>query len=297
MNKSSFDIFSKVQDVSVNPENITGTFDGLRSFLNVFISVVYRPPSKELSIDVIAMSAKLKLQHPGTLLSEVVLPVGQSIPREEYSTGEWFNFVLDEPAMHTIEKSRTGDIQFIIELTVVTNLKSHFNSSSQKIIKSLDQVHKGSTRLSLVIPRSVWVEKILPGTGFKNLKLIEIPVTHRSLKEAYQDIVFEFNKAEEYFNQQDYNKCIAHCRHTLDALTRNLKKIKEQQPSETAFKWLEKIDNATFSWIDELNKSNAALTSKTHHSGHKRDFSKHEAESVYLVTLGLLNFIGHMNRV
>ena len=79
----------------------------------------------------------------------------------------------------------------------------------------------------------------------------------------------------------------------LQAL-RIYKKIKEQVASQAAFKWLENIDTATFNWIDELNKSNAALTSKTHHSGNKRDFTRQEAESIYLVILGLLNFVAHI---
>ncbi|MBI5539666.1 MAG: hypothetical protein HY951_06375 [Bacteroidia bacterium] len=155
-------------------------------------------------------------------------------------------------------------------------------------------MRKETVNLYFSIPKSHWVEKILPNLGYQSLKLIEIPLTHKTLKEAYGDIIFEFNKAEGYFNQKDYNKCVAHCRCTLDALTRNLIKIRKQEASETAFKWLKSIDTATYKWIDELNKANTALSGKTHHAGQKRDFSRQEAESIYLVILGLLNFIAHI---
>lgn len=58
------------------------------------------------------------------------------------------------------------------------------------------------------------------------------------------------------------------------------------------FKWLKTVDEATLAWIDAVDKSLSAVTSLTHHPGLKREFNRREAESIYLVTLGLLNFIG-----
>lgn len=294
MEKRTFTILSKVQEVKITPTQINGSNDGLRSFLNVFISFTFRKPSKETVFDVVSISAKLKFQSPSVLLSEKDISVGISVNKDEWETGEWFNFVVDDKAISLIEKHRKDDVLFQIELTVLTLVKTEVHFQNGRMIRAADGMIKEVVSLYFPIPKSMWVEKILFALGYQSLRLIEIPLTHRTLKEAYADIVFEFTKAEEYFNQKDYNKCVAHCRHTLDALTRNLKKIKEQVPSETAFKWLENIDTATFNWIDELNKSNAALTSKTHHSGHKRDFTMQEAESIYLVILGLLNFIAHI---
>lgn len=294
MEKTSFSILTKVQDVKITPTQITGSNDGLRSFLNVFVSFTFRKPTKETVFDVVSISAKLKFQNPNVLLAEKDVLAGITVNRDELETGEWFNFILDDKAISTIEKYRKDDVLFNIELTVLALMKTEVNFANSRMIRGADGMIKETVRLYFPIPKSMWVEKILFALGYQSLRLIEIPLNHKTLKEAYSDIIFEFNKAEEYFNQKDYNKCVAHCRHTLDALTRNLKKIKEQVPSETAFKWLENIDTATFNWIDELNKSNAALTSKTHHSGHKRDFSMQEAESIYLVILGLLNFIAHI---
>jgi hypothetical protein len=161
-------------------------------------------------------------------------------------------------------------------------------------IASIDDLFRDFASIHFSIPRSVWVEKLLPQLGYKAFKLIEIPLSHTSLSEAYDDIITEFTKAEMYYKQQDYNKCVSHCRHTMDALTRNLKKIKETVPSESMFKWLKDIDTSTLTWIDDLNKANNAITSKTHHSGQTRDFTKAEADSIYLVTLGLLNLLGHL---
>ncbi|MCW3085101.1 MAG: hypothetical protein JWP12_2467 [Bacteroidetes bacterium] len=294
MEKSSFNFLSKVQDIKLDQTLINGSTDGLRSFLNIFIAFTFRKPSSETTFEIVSVSAKLKFQNPNLLLSETNVLTGYSFNRNELDIGDWFNFILDEKAIYSIEKYRKDDVPFVIELTVVALMKTEVNFQNGVTIKNSEGALKETARLHFSIVKSNWVEKILSNLGYQNLKLIEIPLNHKTLVEAYDDIIFEFNKAEEYFNQKDYNKCVAHCRHTLDALTRNLKKIKTQVSSETSFKWLENIDTATLTWIDELNKSNTALSSKTHHSGQKKDFSRQEAESIYLVILGLLNFIAHI---
>lgn len=79
----------------------------------------------------------------------------------------------------------------------------------------------------------------------------------------------------------------------MDHLSRNLIKIKNSAESESMFKWLSKIDESTFTWIDDVNRALTSIGSKPHHIGLKREFTRYEAESIYLITLGLMNFIGH----
>ena len=292
MNTTSFTFFTKVQDVKIIPSEIIGNYDGLKSFLNISIHFTFRPPTREIRFDVVSLIAKLKLENPNVLLSQVQIMPAINVKMDS-DTSELFIFTIDEETINIIEKNRNGDINFFIELTALISAFKEVNAGGY-IVNSAHGTLKDIAKLHFSIPKSIWVEKILPTLGYQSLKLIEIPLTHRSLKEAYADIIFEFNNAEYYFNQQDYNKCVAHCRSTQDALNRNLKKIKENTESETAFKWLKSIDEATFNWIDALDKANSAIGSKTHHAGLKRDFTRHEAESIYLVTLGLLNFIGHL---
>lgn len=292
MNKSSFSILSKIQDLSLSSNEITGSYDGLNSFLNVDCNFFFRAPTKEITFDVISISAKLRFQSPRALISKTHIHDGTPV-KQDLEIHNRFNFQLTESAFHFIENHRNNDVNFILELEILVYMKNAMNCNGYMVSNAQGAINM-TTKLDFSIPRSVWVERILPSLGFHNLKLIEIPLTHRTLKEAYDNIISEFNKAEEYFNKSDYNMCIAHCRHSMDALTRNLKKIKENQPSEKIFEWLKKIDSSTYKWIDEMNKTNSAICGTTHHSGLKRDFTRHEAESIYLVMLGLLNLIGHM---
>jgi len=296
MYTSSFDIYSKVQTIEVKPNEIEGEFDGLNSFIAIFLYFTYRFPNEETILDIISASAKLKLQSPAVELSECNVQIGLTIPRKEYDQGEWFRFKVSKEALRIVENRRKGDLSLHIELFVTCATKKLVNSLQGKVIAIPDRMHKEKSDLHFTIPRSVWIESILNNTGFQTLRLFEIPVDHKLIKEVYKDIIFEFDQAEEYYIKQDYNKCIAHCRNVLDALHRNLKKLKAGIESETAFQWLKTIDNSTIDWIDSMDKANSSISSKAHHSGHKEQFSRQQAEAVYLTVLGLINYVGHIKQ-
>lgn len=287
MHRASPVVDSKSQDISIQTELIKGTTDGLRSVLHVFVEFTVRRPYKATSIDLVTIDACLRLYNPGQLLSRIVVPASIHAVNEEWTQGTWLEFVLDEAALTAIEKNRTDDIRFNLELILSFWIVSpNYPSGGFQ--------NSATGAIQITIPRSVWVEKILSQLGYRSFKLVEVPLHHEALLEAYDDIISEFNKAEKYFKHPDYNKCVAHCRHALDKLTRNLKKLKTISDTETGFKWLKAIDESTLEWIDELNKASSGITSKSHHSGQKRDFTRAEAESIYLITLGLLNYVGHI---
>lgn len=296
MNYNYFTVLSKVQDIDIDPSNISGITDGFQSYLNIDVNFTFRPPRQATAFDIILIRAKLVLQNYSVCISEAQELVDANVrwqegaEKQERDYSRQFKFRINEKAFHLIEKQRKGDLKIGIEFEAMVLVKEEVI----KLIQNASSTLRVSARKDCTIPKSIWVEKILPSLGFQTFKLIEIPLTHSFLKEAYDDIIFEFNKAEEAFNNQKYNDCVGHCRLTLDALTRNLKKIKDEVPSETAFKWLENIDKATFTWIDMLNKSSTAISSKPHHAGHKRKFEKYEAEAIYMVVIGLLHYIGNL---
>lgn len=152
------------------------------------------------------------------------------------------------------------------------------------------QYFQGQTQF--IIPKSNWSEKLIRSLGYPGFKLIEIPLKHNIIKEAYNDIINELNLAQDYYKRGDNNKCVQHCRGALDKLNGSLKALKENAKSKSRLGWLEKVDKATLTWIDTMDQSTFAITSGPHHSGLKKEFTRIEAESIYLVTLGSMNFVG-----
>jgi hypothetical protein len=291
VNKTSINISSKVQEISVASSEIKGAWDGLNSILEIPLSVTLRDEDR-FKITTISLTARLNANN--ACLSEVTMPFDRNIhSNEDLITVASLRFLLNEKAINTIESSRNGDVLFSVELTLLYLHGRKVNSSGITIIdwKGTDS---RVCNLQIHIPKSQWVESLLKSMNYQSIKLIEIPLTHKGLKEAYDGIIIEFNAAEKYFNQKDYNKCVAHCRQTLDKLHRELANIKKHTISESNFDWFKKVTTETYNWIVALEKASFEVTSKTHHSGTYKEFTRAETESIYLVVLGLMHFIGHL---
>ncbi|HTD41431.1 MAG TPA: hypothetical protein VK671_12470 [Mucilaginibacter sp.] len=294
MSEATFTISSAIQSVKIGLPNISGSKDSLNAYLHIPIDFILRVTNDEIGFDILPINARLLFQNPTQLLSECIGQTGVAIHGRESNRGYILTFRLNEKVLHFIEKTRTGDLNIQLELRIHTLIKSSIQKLTGRRSFVNDYIQSDSVLINFQIPKSVWIEKILPNLGYRNLKLVEIPLSHNNLKEAYDDIISEFEKAEHYFNLHDYNKCIAHCRSTLDALTRNLKSVKNESKSGTGFKWLETVTKETFNWLDKLNQATQSITSKSHHSGQNVDFTRQEAESIYLIVLGLLNYIGNL---
>ncbi len=299
MPNGSFSIGSRMQDINVSLEHVVAEHDGLRSFIKIFLGLKLKLPdgNKNTGFDFLNVQSNLLLLNSNIQLSSSDTPCAINLFDREIETGIWLRFYLDDASIFAVQKYRNGgDLTLRIDFTFTALRKEALNLIDNDITWGVEQVENFRGQVQFVVPKSYWVEKLLPALGYPGFKLIEIPLTHNAIGEDYKDIISEFNQAQDYFNKDDYNKCVAHCRHILDALSRNLNKIKNGTASETTFKWLSKIDSTTFTWIDEVDKSLSAISSKTHHIGLKKDFTRKEAESIYLITLGLMNFAGQAAR-
>jgi hypothetical protein len=292
MANGNFTIGVRSQDITVLPDDVATQHDGLRSFIKIFLRLKLKlnEGTKITSFDFINVHATLLLTS-NIQLSSTTTPCAIHLFDTEVETGIWVKFYLDDRAIFAAQKHRDGgDLRLRIDLTFTALRKRALPVTGNETLWGIERVENFTGEVQFIVPKSDWVERLLPALGYAGFKLIEIPLTHRLLHEAYDNIISEFNKAESYFNKGDYNACIAHCRNTMDTLKDNLKNFKIE--SKTAFKWLSEINFVTFTWIDTVNKSLSAIASKTHHGGLKKDFTRKEAESIYLVTLGLMNFVG-----
>ena len=292
MNKDSFIILSRTHDVNVLSFDIRTKNDGLYGYFEIPVRFVFRKIIEGTHFDISTLGAKLKLEN--TVLSETIECVDISIMNDE-TICYWVKFRLDEKSISYIEKKRSENIIFTLELAGTAIIKSVLSIEKNKEVKSFDGLLPIISNSYIEIAHSEWI-KHLSNLGFESFKLFEVPMTHPTLREAYPLIIKELSDAEKYYKGQDYNKCIAHCRMALDPLTRNLLKIKREGDSETNFKWLKNISESTFIWLNTIHKETTGVSSKTHHLGNNRDFYRYEAESIYLMTLGLVNLIGGLKR-
>jgi hypothetical protein len=291
-----FNVSHQTQYVSVNPLEITGNTDDINSFLNVPITFTFSA-IKQLIFDINTLYSTVRLQSRNAILSETVQPFVQTITKNSGNSGTPYiiRFPLSERAIALIEKYRTGDVTIQLEIKLIMKVgeaKPVINNSPVTLpLWSHSEFHV--SYVTITIPRSLWIERILPNLGYQTLRLVEIPVKHNVLNEAYDNIILAFNAAEKYYNQHDYNQCVAHCRNTLETLHKELQRFKNEVGSKSNFTWLDKTTSETVAWIKEMDKQTYRMTSKAHHEV-TVEYTRSEAQSIYLVVLGLMHYIGSL---
>lgn len=292
MGNGTFAILSKVQDLEVKEQEVVASSDALNSYLSIPVNVIFRLPQTNMAVDFLGIESTLLFGENQILCSDFNKNIGYShILDSEFKIV--LKFLLTKEVISQIEKLRTSDLRFMIKINFLITLKDKLDLNQNKTIWSSTMVQNLNSQIDFQIPKSTWIDTLMPCLGYNNIRLIEIPKTHNQLTDEYLAIKNEFDKAEDYFNKNDYNKCVAHCRNVLDALNRNLKKDKNEKPLESSFSWLIGLSKSSHDWINKVCSATHEIASKAHHPGDHIGFARQEAESIFLVVLGLINFIAH----
>lgn len=126
-----------------------------------------------------------------------------------------------------IEESRTGKD---LPLSLVLNAMLAVRSAQDDTFTDIDYAW-GESRFT--IPRSHWVDHILPRLGYLAKYLLEIDVPVASeLKPSFDKALKEFADAQDAFRRDDYPGVLVNCRNAIDALVSSFPlDLKDQQAS------------------------------------------------------------------
>jgi hypothetical protein len=124
---------------------------------------------------------------------------------------------LDLMKVGRIEQSRSGELR--VGLTFRPLLAIH----SQDLAVQEFQVARVDA-LVFAVPKSQWVEQLLPQLGYGGLELLEVRITSNVRPEGLPQSVQELRQAQKYLNEGDWEKAVEHCRKAVEAIpeSRNL---------------------------------------------------------------------------
>lgn len=196
---------------------------------------------------------------------------------------------LDRIRLATLERERKGgdlrlrlDFELLAdELFEVKRIQVGYPS----VAWGIKDHYYLTARVPVVIPRSNWVEKVLPQTGYGKIHIIELPAVPieqcLGLKAAYDAL----RQAQELHKQGFYDEAVGKCRLALEPFfeeTQDKKKILKRS-------WETRLGKVTYDW---LNASFIALkepTNKPHHSP-TTYFDQLDAEMLLAVTTALVAY-------
>lgn len=216
----------------------------------------------------------------GTLISEK--PFITLFPNNEENLELYLE--LDQYKLHQIEKFRKGS-----ELALQMNISF--------IIESRDKLQNkgiGNLNLRFEIPKSEWVEKILPNIGFKDVSLIELP----KINQQWQKIIERINEAWHQHSMGKYDKVLTECRKALETLSAEVKmkdfvKIKKNDKGEEKEypDWERFFNSQTVGeTVGTINQKFNGFLAISAHTGGKA-INREDADFALLVTHGMVTLV------
>ena len=297
MAQRNFNFRHHSQKVTIEESNISGRGDKYQPILNIpFV----------LSFSSFSLDPEFQYHLIGT---EAVLSMGSSFSIGKitqfhplfYSSSEKSNidrdfnlmFFLTPPLLHRMEQIRNGgDIQFGLQIYLQFAISKMFSLRADMQIQSLQNYEYCRCDISFSVPQSIWVTKILPSLGYGQIKLLEIPIANTIIPGQFSKSLSELEFAITYFNNGDYDKCVAHCRAALEPLKIEIPLIRKSIQSGSNGKWYEKILIASADWLETMTKETSGVTSKTHHNPSMGHYSRIDAQIIHLVTVCIVSYAG-----
>ena len=142
------------------------------------------------------------------------------------------------------------------------------------------------------IPRSVWVERVLHGTGYGTVYLIElslVPITScAGLKVAANAL----QQAQALYKQGLYDDAVGKCRVALEPFFESVKPVPGSDAKQVRVlkpSWQKHLGELTYNWLNASLKAIREPTHRPHHSS-TLYFDALEAQLLMAVTTALIAY-------
>jgi hypothetical protein len=200
---------------------------------------------------------------------------------------DWFR-------VRRIEELRKGDVVANLNLTPVFAI----HGEGGAIIRIFN---RDTYELHMEIPQSQWTNKVLPGLGYGNIALIELPFPPQ-LAEPFQTGVKEIQRAIDHFVEGNPPEAIAACRNALQAVVDSKPTEKSAEESNSfparverfAKQHLGKQTRSKRELFMTTMKSLWTFTSISVHPDGDEFFTRDDAEFVIRQTVAIVGYAGRI---
>jgi hypothetical protein len=130
-------------------------------------------------------------------------------PRQYATTQQTFTFPMDSKTLANIEEVRAGnDVR--VDLTFQFLMGLHHGQGP------LVYFQTGRAQIVFVIPRSQWVDMLLPNLGYQGLELIEIKYGTPLARQVLPKSVTQIQQAQKHILEGRWQEAILDCRQALE---------------------------------------------------------------------------------
>lgn len=284
---------------TIDENSISGSGGGHAPLLHITIQL--DPPVERITpqeaVRFSSLNARLILPSTEIIFSQekainVLVDSGYSA---NASASVYLDFQLDSGRIEALEKVRNGnDLKLKINVSMRTERLVALNgSSSQK--KAWGFVEEFDQRLEeeITIPRSVWVERVLPNIGYGKIHLIELPAVPLEAIAGLSHAFVALKQGQDLHRNGLYDDAVGKCRVALepffesveiptdDGNTRRIPKLKKS--------WEKKLGQATYTWLSDSLSGIKDVTNKSHHSPNPH-YDQFESQMIQAITTTLIAY-------
>jgi len=204
---------------------------------------------------------------------------------------------IDRTRLALINRLRNGgDVKLRLDLELLADELvevARLKDMRASVVWGLKEHHRMQTNLQVVIPRSVWIERVLPGTEFAKVHIIElaaVPIENcAGLKESFEAL----QQAQKLESQGFYREAVGKCRLALEPFFEKIDKTDDKGETKKIpvlkAAWQTRLGKATYDW---LNASLSILKGPTNQAVHlsSAHFDQLEAQMFLAVTTAVVAY-------
>lgn len=247
---------------------------------------------RELHCRVFPFDAGLIAISPATQIKKVASP-GQEISDQAVT----LEIPIDHVHLAKIDRLRKGgDVRLKLQLEMRLDQVMQLGQARLGVINKTAwgtvEHHHCYEDMQVIIPRSRWVEQVLPGTGFDTVHIIELPAIPVETCAPFDSAISALREAQKLERMGFYSDAIAKCRVALEPFfeRREVTDASGNKKSIHGLKqsWQLKLGEKTFDWLDTSLRIIKREANPTHHS--VLVFDQAEAQMLITVTTALLSY-------
>lgn len=196
------------------------------------------------------------------------------LARSWYGRDQGFeiDLILDRSRLYWIEATRKENLHLRIEGSVTIAISTNPEAERKLGIGNVLCFEEGKLELRIEIPQSHWVTKLLPGLGWGDFILIEVPFTQEVLKRGWKYL----KEAQRAFDNWNVKELVSSCRELVVYLNRALPRHLGKENKALQLCWARATQGATDYFSLPLHEE--SIANQDDDEAIDYVFQKHDAE-------------------
>lgn len=223
------------------------------------------------------------------------IPLFAHDPRYDATAQATLEIPMDLGTIHKIEAERNGaNLRVALKLRLLLALHG----------KDGMTFHSGSVSdLVFMIPRSQWVDELLPNLRYGGLEILEVRYGQGATSQGLRDSVAEIKEAQKSLAEGQWDRSALHCRKAIEGIlnskstTGSLPTTRFEQRVDTFLTDnLPTIDDAEARLLADQMNLIWQVTSPSAHGTPQHPFKRPDAEFVLRMTMAIVEYFSRLLR-